>query len=111
MKPHARAFRFFHEWAGYVVGWRAVGALQLAKAEAESSERGWSCEWMGDDECPREQGYPQWLCRLLDERGKLLESLGGIDFGPDGEPWGDPYRRVVEAELALQALEETATAH
>ena len=27
----------------------------------------------------------------------------------DGEPWGDPYRRIVEAELAIEALQQVTS--
>ncbi len=33
-----------------------------------------------------------------------LASIGGVDFGPGRDPWMDPYRRVVEAELSIEAL-------
>lgn len=64
--------------------------------------------------CPnryRPQSYHLWQCTAWqcegDDMGALTyrASLGGIDFGRDGEPWGNPYRRVVEAELALEALD------
>jgi hypothetical protein len=48
--------------------------------------------------------YKQWVCCMFDENGELVQSLGGVDFGRDVEPWGPPYRRVVEAELALEEM-------
>jgi hypothetical protein len=42
--------------------------------------------------------HPAWIATLYDPQGTLAASLGGIDA-----PEGDPYRRVVEAELALEA--------
>jgi hypothetical protein len=39
---------------------------------------------------------------MRDKAGKVVQSLGGVDFGRDGDPWGQPYARVVEAELALE---------
>ena len=29
-------------------------------------------------------------------------NYGAVDFGRDGKPWGDLYRRVVQADLALE---------
>lgn len=100
-----RAFKFFHANAGYIVGERAKGAISLARAEQEASSRGWNYEWK-----PDEIGAQEWYCQcgcvpeevlgciLRDEEGNILASLWGI---------GDPdrnYRRVVEAELASEAL-------
>ena len=39
-----------------------------------------------------------------------LDLAAAEAFGRDGSPWGDPYRRVVEAELAGQHLHETMAA-
>jgi len=50
-----------------------------------------------DDDNP----WSLWICRMYDNDGKIIDSLCGIDFGRDGLPHGDPYHRVVEAELAL----------
>jgi hypothetical protein len=80
------------------------GAVALAHAEAEASRRGWRVSWeysqepyeMGDAES--EMPSEVYDAVLRDENGEMLESLGMI---------GDPsreYRRVVEAELALEAL-------
>ena len=102
-----RAFQFFHANAGYIVGRAAECALSLARAEQEASSRGWDYEWKYD-----ELGLQEWYCEggyvpeevlgciLRDEKGNVLASLWGI---------GDPdrnYRRVVEAELACEALAE-----
>lgn len=71
-------------------------AKNLARAEAEASARGWRCEWEGDPD------------------GEL-EALGAVLRDQDGhvlvDRWGivDPSRdakRVVEAEMALEILEE-----
>ena len=65
------------------------------------------------DVSPRDWGeehhWPLWQCTLWHE-GRAVASLGGIDFGPDGEPHdgsdiGD-HALVVEAELALEAFQE-----
>ncbi len=114
MGPLRSAEQFFYEYAGY--GYdpkretkeqgRRRGAKTLAHAESEASERGWRTEWLEDEESwslRRETpDVQEWYVALLrDENGKVISSLGAI---------GDPdrnYRRVVEAELAFEALAET----
>lgn len=91
------------------------GAILLASAEQWAHETGYSykwdiddcassADWLADDEDGGKHYNPWqvWSCRMLDEQGEVAQSLHAIDFGRDGEPWGDPYRRVVEAELALE---------
>jgi hypothetical protein len=55
-----------------------------------------------------------WVCMLDRWNGRSwrpLESLCGITFAPCGEdrvsagPWGNPYKRQIEAELALEAMQ------
>lgn len=88
-------------------------ARALATAERKGSRDGLSFEWRHDphttsadfDEGSDERDH--WLlwecwCRNID--GEIVATLGAIDFGADGEPWSDPYRRVVEAELALEVI-------
>lgn len=86
-------------------------ARALARAEAWALENDYSFEWSVDpfsnssdfrDDCPP---YALWECAMRDEKGRLVQSIGGVDFGL-GEPWGDPYRRVSEAELALEQFAE-----
>jgi hypothetical protein len=93
--------KFFKEASGSK---DAASAMRLAQAEQYAEEQGWKVEWdydqdkyqLGDaeTEMPNEV-----LCAVLkDADGHALESLGGI---------GDPspsYRRLVEAELALEAM-------
>lgn len=88
-------------------------AQQLASAERRASVAGVSFEWSIDpdynssewtDELPV---WATWQCLARRADGSVFASLSGIDFGRDNEPWGDPYRRVVEAELACELpLEE-----
>lgn len=84
-------------------------ARALAMAERWASENGVSFEWAEDDdplECYGSSGR-QWVCRAYDCEAELLDSLGSVDFGRDQDPWtGDPYRRVIEAELALGLMGE-----
>jgi hypothetical protein len=83
-------------------------ARLLANAEKQAARLGFSAEWMHDTVTSAEfndnSNYALWYCLLRDGSGKVVESLGGVDFGDGGTPWGNSYRRVVEAELALEAL-------
>ena len=80
------------------------GAKALARAEQYAEEQGWKVEWeydqdeyqMGDAET--EMPNEVLVAVLEDADGHVLKSLGGI-----GDP-SDSYRRVVEAELALEAM-------
>ncbi len=85
-------------------------ARQYANAERIGRNAGYSFQWSIDpendssdfsDEMP---AWKLWQCVARDGTGAARGSLGGIDFGRDGEPWGDHYRRCVEAELLLEAL-------
>ncbi len=125
MTDRRRAFRFFHEWAGGIVGQSAIGALELARAEAlldeAEAEDVASFGYVWDDE-PYDgaEGYDE-SCRLFESGawtgpyGAVLrigadvhESLWGIVFGP--EDTSDPYARVVRAELAAEAEDALAEA-
>ena len=110
------AVAFFHKHAGYSYGsegpeaGRIRCARALADAERAGSDAGFSFEWEHDHDIDSSEWrddvepYATWACYCRDVNGILLSSLHGIDFGPDGEPWDQPYRRVVEAELASEAL-------
>lgn len=105
-------FRFFRAHAGYVVGRRYDGALRMAKAEAEAKERGITFVWewdddgdLGDHECwctdaenGIEHDHETLWCAAQDADGNVIGSLGSI-IDPTPE-----YRRVIQAELALEAL-------
>lgn len=84
-------------------------ARALAMAERWASESGMSFEWAEDDdplECYGISGR-QWICRAYDCDAELVDSLGSVNFRRDQDPWmGDPYRRVIEAELALGLMGE-----
>lgn len=89
---------------------RTEGARKLADAERFASAAGLCFRWQHDDITSAEHEdtdspYPLWLCTCYDEFGKVVGSLGGVDFGDNGQPWGDPYRRVVEAEIAMEVLD------
>jgi len=99
-------FAFFQEHAGYIIGERARCALHLARAELAAEDSGWAVEWEWEQdiddswmsEAERAKDH-EWTCALLkDAGGNVLASLGGIC---DADR---TYRRVVEAELADEAL-------
>lgn len=120
---------FFYEHAGYSYPRgatpaqqrkaRVQGAQALAAAEAQAAERNWTVEWEYDTDADtswmdEEQladaaaGRLESLLALLkDERGEVLDSLGGIVVRAPafirGAPQ-DPQLRVIAAELALGAL-------
>lgn len=112
--------QFFYDHAGYSYDpktqtkeeGREQGAKHLAQAETYAREQGWECSWEYEQERAIDVFGPpdpvngpfydpdaEFLCCLLrDENGKVLESLGMIE-NPSRE-----YRRVVEAELAWEAM-------
>lgn len=96
---------FFKANAGYIVGEKAQGALALAKAEEAADRLGWTVAWEPDDlPWDGDDGYEpnEVLCAVLkDARGKVRASLCGI-ADPDTK-----YARVIEAELAAEALGKT----
>jgi hypothetical protein len=120
MKTKQTPAEFFYEQAGYSYDpktetedeGRRKCAAALAHAEAEAAARGYSFQWEEDqhtdssefDDSP--EVWSLWACLMRDEEGAILASLGGIDFGAGGEPWNDPYRRVVQAELACEMIDE-----
>jgi len=133
------AFRFFFVNAGWSnPPGKAACALACAKAEEEAEARGWTAKWKWEEEshldvfgvleccerankkCQHERhshgsyevcpdhydvvhGDAMWA-GLYDEKGNLLASLGMIE-GVTSE-----YRRVIEAELVLEALGELRVA-
>ncbi len=107
---------FFYQTAGYSYDaktetpdqGRLRCAVELAKAEEYASNLGWEFEWewdsdpdlswMSDEE--REQNHEVLCCRIPDPDNTRysLASLCGIT-DPDSD-----YRRVIEAELASEAI-------
>jgi hypothetical protein len=80
-------------------------ARDLAKAEKIAEQLGWEVEWEWDNDIddswmsPEEQAKDhEWLCARLMDGNTVLEALGGI-VDADAN-----YRRVIEAELAAEAL-------
>lgn len=112
-------YQFFLRNAGY--SWnpctetreqgRRRTAHALADAERRGSSTGLAFSWEVDHDQDSSQWsddappYDQWLCTCWDtETNRVLSSLGCIDFGRAGSPYSEPYRRIVEAELAAEAL-------
>ncbi len=89
---------------------RTCCAVDLAAAEAWASESGIAFEWGPDGTTNREftddgPEYHLWACYMWDRaNGVHMDSLSGIDLGPDSHPCRDNYAREVEAELALNAM-------
>lgn len=118
---HSKAEKFFYEHAGYSYPSGATKAEQdkqrwlnaraLADAEMRAVELGWRFTWEEDPEGYDPGDWPEddvpeevLTCYLRDEDGEVLESLGGN--GMTGKLVQDQrFGRVVEAELALQALD------
>lgn len=87
-------------------------AEQLATATEYGALAGLQFAWSHDDitsEYFTDEGpfYRLWVVVARDCSGDVVGSLGAVDFGPDGEPWGDPYARLVEAELAVEYFNRT----
>jgi len=108
---------FFYDHAGYSYDHKKESpeqghircALALAKAEQIARQLGWSVGWSDDWACGShtkefgEDAYPTepTTCEaaiLVDRNDEVLASLGCIDDA------SAEYRRVVEAELADEAL-------
>jgi len=102
---------FFYKHGGYgrspgqsVEEGRRESAERLARAEAFGESAGWKVSWTTDQDeyqlgdAETEPPSEVLVATLLDADDNVLGSLGGI---------GDPdnnYKRVVEAELALDAM-------
>lgn len=112
-------YRFFHRNAGYVVGRRAASALALAKAELLLEQYdlhvAWDIDEFADDsfvdtwepaakKAWRSREHYAWVAMCKNPYGAVLACTSGI-FDPD-----EDYRRVVAAELALEAYPKIATA-
>lgn len=103
--------KFFYDHAGYSYDpltetpdeGRIRCAKNLSAAESLAREAGVSFEWVLDADADDPN---KWGCMLHDAVGNVQCSLWDIDFGPDGSPWGDDYRRVVEAELADEYVDQ-----
>ena len=107
-------YHFFKEHAGYVVGERAVCAIRLARAEAFAETHGVEFKWEWDNDCQDPdfqpaKGNEMLGCVCMDADGNVLGSLWGIEVSSPSFIQGvprDPYLRVIQAELALEARAE-----
>ena len=122
------AVLFFYQQSGWVDrAHRIKSAVALAKAEewfecnewqGGDREKGvlqfrWTTDAEGDDDAPDfawgailERFDPNGHVGMLtDDAGwETVASAWGVTFGGDGHPDGDPYARVVRAELAMEAM-------
>lgn len=110
--------QFFYNQAGYSYdpktqtkeeGKREC-AIALAEAEFIAKARNVRFEWRKDDITSEDFSdekpfYRLWYC-IARFNGDVISSLGGIDFGRNKSPFGEPYKRVVEAELCLEFASE-----
>lgn len=113
MAPSAKAVDFFRKHAGYAVRpgesknkAKTRGAQALARAEAEAEARGWTVEWEHDPEEWQgdvERPFEVLTAVLRDANGNVLTSLGGNGMTGNRKTDAD-FRRVIEAELADEAL-------
>jgi hypothetical protein len=121
--PLSSAEKFFYDHAGFSYdpktetkeqGRRRV-AKKLAAAEAKAEEKEWSVEWEHEQDpdiswmdeeqlADYENGRIEMLsATLYDAEGRVIGSLGGNAL--DGRSSSrNPQARVIEAELALEAL-------
>ncbi len=84
-------------------------ARRLAAAESRASRAGYSFDWTPSDEWSSSfnsdaPAWQLWDCIMRDPAGEMITALCAVDFGADGGPQGQPYRRVVEAEIACEVL-------
>ena len=112
IKELVPAISFFQTHAGYCTPpGRMACARNLAQAEQDADLYGFSFEWSEDEcgcsgcecgskqcDCHTGRQHETLCCVCRDNKGAVVASLGGI-CSPDRN-----YRRVVEAELALEAL-------
>ncbi len=115
-KQNRTAYHFFLANAGYSydptkqtpMQGRIACARSLAYAERRAQMLGCSFQWAVDPEIDSSEfsdevpAWQLWTCVARTAEGDVFASLCGIDFGRDVEPWGQAYRRVVEAELACE---------
>lgn len=119
-KPLTAAERFFYQHAGFSHApnqtpedGKRECVMQLAEAEAAAKRARVTFTWSHDpdtdslDFCDDAPPWKLWQCMAY-KGGECVGSLGGVDFGRDRAPYEDSYSRVVEAEIALEAMKEGA---
>lgn len=122
--PQMNPYQFFLKHAGYSFNPQTETPMQgrircaraLAKAERQARDQGFSYSWSIDPDVDSSdfgdnldngvlgEPWKLWQCAMYNADGRIVASLHAIDFGRDGSPWSDPYKRVVEAELAMEGL-------
>lgn len=122
MKRRLTPYAFFKQHAGYSYGpeetpeqGRQRSARLLARAERKAADLGVTFEWREDDEpfqcacddpkCESHEPHTAYVCLARTQDGDVFACLGAISFGPGRKPWGNPYQRVIEAELATEIPE------
>ena len=114
--------KFFHAHAPGIVGEQMSTAIALARAEERAQKLGFTFVWEDEQEdwdgdvpleptdllewcaCYQRQEICQHSDSGMCDRKECAEMLASLSmFATTG--YSDPYRRVVEAELALEALE------
>jgi hypothetical protein len=113
--PSAAAVAFFRKHAGYATRSgeskaraKTRSAQALARAEAEAETRGWTVDWEDDPEewqGDTERPFEVLTAVLRDADGTVLASLGGVGMTGNQKTDHD-YGRVIEAELALEAVHD-----
>lgn len=112
------AAQFFAKHAGYSYDpkketedqGRMRCAESLAIDEYDARDKGFTFLWSVDpdinsgDFSDEKPFYKLWQCAMYNREGRIVNSLHGIDFGRNKEPFGKPYKRVVEAELAGEGM-------
>lgn len=115
--------QFFYEHAGYSRDpktetkeeARERCARELAAAEKIGENRGYEFHWEIDPDTDSSdfddssEPWHLWQVVAEDRHGEPFGSLGGVDFGRDGDPHGEHYARVIQAELALERIERGLT--
>ena len=116
MTATSDAVAFFLEYGGYgynaATETREEGRLRCARGYAAAEawlveQPGFTVEWVQDrDYDPADYDVPVpevgWGC-IVRANGRT-ESLWAITFDGDGHPSGNPYARVVVAELASELM-------
>lgn len=132
--PRRNAWDFFRANAGGIVGQCATSALQLARAEEKAQERElageWRYTWQPDDYADTswmdkrdldllQRDLAGFDCCTLEElcptcgQWRVIASLGGIHWinrGAADRKRIMDYQRVIQAELACEALHEQGVA-
>lgn len=119
MKTLEQDVQFFYDNAGFSYDPKTETeeegkkkcAIALAEAETSARNNGIFFHWEVDTEIDSREFnkqrpyYELWICTCRHpETGVILACLCGIDFGRNKGPFGQPYKRVIEAELAQEAL-------